>query len=401
MFSGMFDSIFRFNPAFTLTEVEDLDEDVLDRFRPLIRMKDIYGFLHAPAEAKLTVKVVNRHFAAFLKEIHEPRRMRDVFVDYRQGTDDEKVKLLIRLVLDSVLEVQKDGKFVSGPDAVNQVLLRSDSRGCFFDDEKEKNPVQIVSEKALYCAMHSVLDHPQELSFYLYNFNRIPLSLKWNERFPDETSIAQYLDLEESGSWKGMPDRVTPQPIRRDQRGEPNQFDLYWRSWRLKKEKLSKSVPRYKVYISPVPDDLPKAFRIVRDHVSDSEAHAMKVGRTLSGMLRSDKFIVYFREVTPAFEFASEMSEKLHSCRSYGVPFSYQVNPDVPVVSMGVDPPPVLGEKNSWRLYIANRLALAIQGAKRMKEKDPKTYIQTYMDMLGIDCRKWRPHDRDWRIDFK
>jgi len=397
----MFEKVYRFNPVFKLTPVEELTDDQKKRFRHLISSKNCYGFLHAPREAKLTVKTVNRSFAEFLINLRKPKIIGDILASYKQGTDEEKRQLLIRLVLDSVLEVQENGEFVSGVEAVNRVLLSSDDIAGGIVEDDNKNFSQVVSQKSIHFALNSAIIHPQDISFYLYNFNRIPISLRWRQRLPDENAVAKFLNLEDSDSWHGMPEWVKPQPIRIEENGEPNQFDLYWRSWKLKNRKPLKDMPSYKVYFCPLPDELPEVFRVVREIASDSEAHAMKIGRRLTGILRPDKYIIYFTQFPPALEFAREVSKRLDSFNSQGTPFSYQVNADNPLVSMGVDPPSILGERNSWRLYITNKIALAIQGVRRTQAKEPVEYIHSYMRVLGVDSHNWKPLNKDWSIEFK
>jgi hypothetical protein len=381
--------------------MEELTEDQKKKFRHLIESGNFYGFLHAPREAKLTVKTVNRSFAEFLNDLREPKRIADIFAGYDQGTEEEKKQLLIRLVLDSVLEVQNDGEFVSGVEAVRQVLSPETGTIDNGDINHKGNLAQTLSAEAIHFAFNSALIHPQDVSFYLYNFNRIPLSLNWQKRFPDEAAVAAFLGLHADGSWEGMPAWVKPQPVRIEDGGEPNQFDLYWRSWQLKARKPSKDMPSYKVYFCPTPDGLPSVFRIVRDIAADSEAHAMKIGRALTGILRADKFIVYFSDFPLALRFAEDISSKLTGFYSQGNPFSFQVEQDSGLVCMGVDPPPILGEKNSWRLYITNKIALAIQGARRTEPENPLEYLHTYMHMLGVDSHNWRPLKDDWSIDFR
>ena len=397
----MFDNVFRLNPLFTLTPFEDLSEDQKKKFRNLTNDKNFYGFLHAPREAKLTIKTVNRDLADFLRQLIEPKKLSDLFQIFNKGTKEEKEDFIIKLVLDSVLEVKDNNEFISGVEAVNRVLSPSTDFIRHNGDDSKKNHTQVLSDRSIHFALNSALIQPRDLSFLLYNFNRLPLSRRWKRRLPDEVALARYLDLWDDGVWPGMPKEVRPRPIRKDNKGEPNIFDLYWRAWRFKKKVSSKDKSSYKVYFSPLPQDLPDVFRMVRDAAAQSFAHSMKIGRNLSGILRADKLIVYFSEYPPALDFACKMSKTLTSFHYQGTPFSFQVNPDNPLVSMGVDPPRKFGDLFSWRLYITNKLSLAMQGARRTKAKNPINYIHTYMRMIGVDSYNWRPLSDDWSIEFQ
>ncbi len=286
-------------------------------------------------------------------------------------------------------------------EAVNRILSPSAHFVDHDGDDSRKNHTQVLSDRSIYFAFNSALTQPLDLSFLLYNFNRIPLSRRWKRALPDEEALSKYLDLQDDGSWPGMPGWVKPKPIRKDENGQPSIFDLFWRAWRFKQKIPSEDKPSYKIYFSPLPQDLPQVFRVVRDAAAYSDAHSMKIGRNLSGILRADKFIVYFSEYPPALDFAKGMSKTPASRRYQGTPFSFQVEQDSPLVSLGVDPPRKLGDMNSWRLYVTNKLSLAIQGARRTGAEDPAEYIHTYMRMIGIDSHNWRPLSDDWRLEFQ
>ncbi len=393
----MFDKIFRLNPLYSITPFEDLTDEQKKRFQHLVSNKALYGFVHAPREAKLTVKAVNRDLADFLRQFSRPIRLRDAFQKFDRGTKEERRKYIIRLVLDSVLQVLADGEFISGVEAVNRVL--TSSKNLAYSGDKRAY-IQTISERGIHLAFNSALTTPQDLATYLYNLNCIPINRRWKRHLPDSKALAAYLHLRDDGTWQGMPNSIRSRQIRLDEKGEPDTFDLYWRSWDFKKRKHPKDKPSYKVYFSPLPQDLPRVFQIVRGAVAESGAHFMKIGRHLAGILRPDKLLVYFSEYKQAFDFASLMSEQLISLDPQGVPFSFQVNPKNPIVSMGVDPPHKIGESYSWRLYITTKLALAIQGARRDGTKNPLEYIHAYMQLIGVDSLRWRPLSDDWSIEF-
>ena len=393
----MFDNVFRLNPIYSITPFEELSEAQKKRFKG----KEFYALLHAPREAKLTVKAVNQKLALFLSHLREPKKLSEIFQKFDKGTKEEKEQFTIQLVLDCVLDVKSDDGFISGVEAVNRVLLPSPHAVHFADQKGRKTHTQTVSDRALYFAFNSALTQPIKISFLLYNFNRVPMNHRWKQIIPDEGALCKYLDLREDGSWTKMPEWIAPQKIRLDQKGQPNVFDLYWRSWNLKNREISKDMPSYKVYFSPLPRYLPDVFRIVRGEAANSEAFFMKVGRNLTGILRADKLIVYFARFDLAFDFARRMSETLAHFESQATPFSFQVHPESSLVSMGVDPPRILGERYSWRLYMTSKLSLAIQGARRTKAKDPRGYVNTYMGMLGIDTIDWRPAREDWSVEFE
>jgi len=397
----MFDTIFRLNPLFTLTCLQDVDEKQKEQFTRFASKKDFFGLLHAPPEAKLTVKAVNRDLAVFLQQLHEPKRLSTVFSSLGEKAKEEDERYILRLVLDNVLEVQHEGEFISGVEAVNRVLSPPSRFQHPTQTPGKRNRIQILSDASIFFAVNSALVHPRDVSLVLYNFNRIPLSRHWKQRFPNETALATYLDLSDDGSWEGMSNWAIPRVAEKETNGKTAQFDLYWRGWNFARKRPPEDMPSYKVYFSPLPQDLPDVFRIVRHAASHSEAHFMKIGRNVPEILRADKLIVYFGEYRHAVGFAREMSGSLASFRYQGTPFSYQVNPDNPLVSIGVDPPRNFGNLFSWRLYITTKLSLAIQGARRTGAKDISEYIHTYMRVVGVDSLNWCPLNEDWSIAFR
>lgn len=396
---SMFDKEFRLNPIFTITPVEKLSEGQKRKFRRVIEKKDIYGLLHAPPGAKATVKALNRKLADFLNRLRRPCKIADLFPEAGEEDNSGKQQFIVQLVLDSVLEVKYEKSFISGVEAVNRVLLPS-MKTQKPDVPGSKNHVQALSGKAIDFTLNSALIQPRDMSSFMYNFNRLPLCRRWRQRLPDEASVTEFLGLKEDNSWRGMPERVKLRTVETDEEGNLKVFDQFWRYWYLGDKKEGRETSNYKVYVSPLPEDVPEVFRIVRDDFVHSGACAMKIGRNLTELLRSDKFIVYFSEYKAAFDFAVKLSGSTASYRYQGVPFSFQIDPDKPLVSLGVDPPLKFGERNSWRHYITNKLALAIQGVWRSETKEPLEHINTHMRMVGVDSINWRPVNNDWQIEF-
>jgi len=395
----MFDNIFRLNPILSITPVEELSETQRRKFRRIISRKEVYGFLHAPPEARLTVKALNRKLADFLTAFRTPMKITDYSRTFLEEAGEEKRQFIVQLVLDSVLEVRHGDAFISGVDAVNKVLLRAAGErvATVFDSG---NQTQKLTAEAMELALNSALRQPRDISAFLYNYNRIPMSREWRHRLPDEGAVARYLGLSSDGTWPQMPAGIRPREVKYDEQGNPSAFDQFWRYWAFRDKDISKEAPSYKVYINPVPGDFAEVFGIVRRDITDSRAYSMKIGRNVTEVLRADKFIVYFSVYSDAVDFANGLSGRLQGYRSQGVPFSHQVNPENPLITIGVDPPRKLGEANSWRHYITDKVALAIQGAWRSGTKDPMEHIHTYMRMTGIDSINWRPANSDWSISF-
>jgi len=396
----MFDHIYRLNPIFEITPVEKLTDSQKTRFSRVLERKRIHALLIAPDHTKITVKTLGRDIADFLQHLREPKRITDLPDRFNEGPEAERKEFIAKLVLDTVLEVQGGDGFISGVEAVSGVLFPSTATARRSVGDT-LNRIQSLSLEAIGFVLESAAEDPRDISAFLYNFNRLPLCTRWRERFPDEEAVAGFLDLSSDNTWTGMPGSVRMKSTGADAPEDTKIFDLFWRYWTFREQPEARETLNHKIYVSPLPEDLPAVFGIVRKMAAEGEAHSMKIGRHVTELLRSDKLIIYFAGHGAAIEFAAELAGKLARFEGQGVPFSYQPDRENPIVSVGVDPPKRLGERNSWRRYITDRLALAVQDVRRTGTGDRIGRIRTYMRMHGIDIDEWRPASNDWSVPFE
>src|SRR6185369_3495174 len=93
-----------------------------------------------------------------------------------------------------------------------------------------------------------------------------------------------------------------------------------------------------------------------------------KIGADAAGLLRPDKIVLYFADQQSLLQVAGALHARLPGVRAQGVPFSAEITGDG-LLSWGMDPPArerVLAwhEPESWRLWVARRLALAMIAAQ-------------------------------------
>jgi hypothetical protein len=397
--ASILNNIFRLNPIFKIALIEDLTEAQKTSFRRVLSGKRVHSLLHAPREANLTVKALNQPLAELLESLRVPTRIADLPARLREESDREMQQLVVQLVLDGVLEVQLNGCYLSGLEALDK-MVSLPRRAAHPDQHAERNYTCKISRTAIGFALQSVYKHPRDIAWILYNFNRTPMHRGRLKQSPDMEAVARFLGLDERGGWQGMPETVRPVRSERDDEGNFTPFFQVWRSWKVGRKRGSRDSAGYKVYLSPLPDETPEVFRIVRETVADSGANSMKTGRVFSALLRADKLIVYFRTISGALEYAESLVRATSSFKGQGVPFTYQVAPDNSLISIGVDPPGKFGLDNSWRRYVTDKLALAIQAFHRSTRDDPIAYIRTHMSMFGVDIDQWRPVNNDWTMEF-
>src|SRR5688572_16251176 len=107
------------------------------------------------------------------------------------------------------------------------------------------------------------------------------------------------------------------------------------------------AAPACKLYVSPMPDSLPRAFPIVAETFAGASVRSFKVGRGLHGLLRPDKIVAYFDDRSHLDDVARTLGALLDGCRAQGTPFTADAGGDG-LLSWGVDPPDWT-EGASWR----------------------------------------------------
>lgn len=144
--------------------------------------------------------------------------------------------------------------------------------------------------------------------------------------------------------------------------------------------------PRYKLYVSPRPEALARAFPIVAEAFASAGVRSFKVGRALHGLLRPDKIVAYFDDRAHLGAVANMLEARLSGCRAQGTPFTADAGGDG-LLSWGVDPAdPTAGA--SWRAWITRRLALALTTTERGDR------IAAALDSIrdaGVDPERWAP----------
>jgi hypothetical protein len=356
---------FRANPAFELVVLDRLTAEQRAVLGDAQDDPDLYGVL-LPHDPGPTAKAVDRDTALLYLTLRQPGPL----PGYMQSLGSELEATVRRLVLDGVLEIAHDGGFVSGPDAL----------AALGEDEAPAAGGRIarLSLEALrYAARQRITDLPV-LAGRIYAYNRLPLSARWARRFPDRASVARLADGSQIGS-------------RWTQTAGTDDADI-WRAWARATGHSSNGGTTHKLYVSPQPAALADALRITVEVLGQTEASGFKVGSDLVGILRPDKFVVYFSGLDPLAEAAEKLRPRLEGLPAHGVPFTAEIAGDG-LLSWGVDPPRT--EHTSWRVWLAHRLAGALLAAR--EESEPWRYALERIRLEGVDPQTWAPSQAMWR----
>ena len=365
----------RANPRYSLVMLASLREPELGRVGELGLDADAHGLLYPDAASGLTLKVVGRDTA-------------DLFEGLQQATvpahadADDVGAALARLILDGVLEIERDGCFVAGAAARELVCEAASAPDC-------SSEVGRLSEAALRYGEALRLREPLALSVRLYCYNRLPVTGQWRRALDSSHAVRLHLGLDRGAVAARLRDAWVERP--------PDPSNDGWFRW----ETIVCEDPRparWKLYISPSPEHLRDVLGAVATETADAGASALKVGKDVAGILRPDKLIAYFPTLAQLRAAAARLGEALSGVPAQGVPFSAELD-RAGLLSYGVDPPVAAdlrgwAGKESWRLWITNRLASALVSADATGvEQDGGGYARARLALEGIDTVRWLPSD--------
>lgn len=342
---------------------------------------EVYGLL-VPRESAggLEVSAVDRDTALLFLTLQDagplPRYM-------WTALGESAIDVAVRLVLDGVLEVEHENKFVASAAACEALGLVAGDLG--------SGRLAGISYEALRSAGLLEKDHAQALAGFLYRYNREPLSPRWKERIPDQSAAAAFCGWESGGHATGAASDWTRQPVPGDG----------WISWRSSKgvHGPRAGTPVYKLYVSPTTEALPEAFGVAVEDFATAGAFAFKVGADLEGLLRPDKLVAYFSSFEALAEASSRLAADLDGIPPQGVPFTAESSADG-LLSWGVDPPSSASigmGVESWRLWIVRQLASALIAARAADAPDPIGFALQRLQVRGVDTTNWAPTQLMWK----
>lgn len=152
------------------------------------RDPDGYGVLRPRADGRLSMKSVSRDTALLWLTLQSPAPLPRYVI---QTLGDACDQVIGRMVLDGLLEIEADGKLLSGPAAHALVCMEHPG-----DDPKPQGPLAALSRGALEYVAALEPYAPVALSARLYMYNRVPVSPRWRREMPDRTAVERHLGLE-------------------------------------------------------------------------------------------------------------------------------------------------------------------------------------------------------------
>jgi hypothetical protein len=305
------------------------------------------------------------------------------YVGTRLGGELEET--VARLVLDGVLEVERDGGFVSGPAAVEPRRRRG--------DHPAGGRTAQLSHDAL-CYAQALEDLPAEaLAARLYAYGRQPVSERLRSRLGTREARELYLGLDRGGPSR----RLLEARFVQVSDGDSESPWLLWRARSNGSRPRNGAAGRAKLYVSPSIDALPEVLSATIESVAAARgAAALKLGASVADLCRPDKLMVYFAGLDDLHKAASALSERLDGAGAQGVPFTAAITADG-LLSWGLDPPEQVGA-GSWRLWVTTLLARYLAVARELQSgsSEPWLYATERLRLDGVDPVTWTPEPALW-----
>ncbi len=310
------EGVFSTNPTYELVLFDRLPAEQREMLKDLRKDSDFYGILRPRENSGLGVKSVSRDTALLYLTLQQPGPIPEYV---RESLGDRCNQEITRLVLDGVLAVESDGKFLSGSEAA--ALMYADA-GELPAAITAEGFLERLSLEALHYGQCLGITDRIALSGRLYGYNRTPLSPFWKRTLADTEAVTEYLGIRQGASrellereWFGV--------------NNPAQNDgwLAWQSrrWDARVSLGDHNMIGCKLYISPRTDHLPEAFPVILTAMSRTRVRHFKVGKDAPGLLRPDKMVAYFSSYEDLIETVEQLKKELAGCPAHGVPFTAEL----------------------------------------------------------------------------
>ncbi len=372
------DAEYRANPGYDLVR---LDKAIPSELR-LLDGSDgeaLYGVLRPrPGSPELAVRVAAPDTALLFLGLAEPGAL-PAYV--RSQLKDDLEPTIGRLLLDGVLQIARDGNFVSGPATVELLSESAPAGG--------RGRIGELSVAALQYGGRLGDALPLEvIAARLYLFGCRPISPRLRAQFGDPGALWAYL---------GSRRPTGPHPPLTS--GWREVLAPGWRAWNRRRPGNDDG-KRFKLYVSPAVTALPHAFGVVAETLDrEPGVLGLKVGRDIFGVSRPDKIVAYFARLEDLQRCGAQLRETLAGCPAHGVPFTAAVTEDG-LLSWGADPSPSASAAGarSWRQWLAQRMAeLLVDGQRAEVAGVPAwRYVLHRLRLSGVDTDTWIPSGTLW-----
>ena len=345
---------------------------------------EVYG-LFKPffASPNLTSKVAYRNVALLFLHLQQSDILPRCYTTAPDNTFNET---LARLVLDGILEIEWQQKFVTGSAAVEAVYGKA-----VFDHGLIPDQLSLLSIKAIEYALMLQLPDVKLMASRLYSYNAQSWDAARKNKFYESHTVKEFLLGRLNSEVENLLNTLWDSIVASEKKG--------WLAWatsnKSDKSFIDESIT-YKLYISPEIAYFPELFAKAVPVITASQAYCFKTGSSIHGLLRADKMVVYFKNMEALKETALLLERELEGFAAQGVPFTKQLDKKG-LLSCGVDPlkQDILKsvDGGSWRIKVTDQLASAIIQAQtdKLNLDDSIEFIRAKLFAGGIDAVNWLP----------
>lgn len=387
---GVLSRRLRANPRYELVLFDRLAPAQQAALSTLQEDSDFYGLLRPRGGEAMNIKSVDQQTALLFLTLEEPGSLPQYA---RNQLGDAASRVVAQLVLDGLLEIEQGDCFVSGAEAYAVV-----SDEWQHSPTTSQNALTRLSQRALQYGQALEMANVQQLSLALYSYNRAPVTPALTRAYSTPEAIANHLGIDDGAKIQaGLARYWMPVTSSSQSSG--------WHAWRpLASRRTLRDTPyTYKLYVSPRFGAIANALDALVAISPKMRALSFKLGKDLYGLCRPDKFVIYFAEIEDLLEAAEAFKGQVSGCPSQGVPFTSAITDDG-LLSWGIDPPrsaqtPLTGHRESWRLWLTNRLASAIRMAQleTSGQVEPWQFALQRIQLEGVDSKTWMPVEVRWR----
>lgn len=364
-------------------------QSLLAEFR---KDREFFGIVRSRHRGGPSVRVVDRLTAQLIGELLSGRVLSAA---QRHALGDRGRRVLARLVLDGVLEVHDDSRFVSGPRAHHLVVPPEFASS---DNGTVRHSLDRLSNRALQFAALLTSGDARHLAARLYAFNSQPVTPRLVRLMPSPAATAAHLRLDERTV------RASLESGWHHLESEPANGWRFWPS-RTEAHVLDAERVTFKLYLSPATESLCEVLPTMVEVLRRCDAPSFKVGSDLRNLVRPDKIIVYFAQLPRLLEVSAALHSALSGSTAQGVPFTTAIHGSA-LLSWGVDPAESTArvpwsDAESWRSWITQRLAAYVVRASRaaLEVEDRAQFAVDRLSLEGIDTAIWSPIE-EWRREF-
>lgn len=331
------------------------------------KLKDGFGYVYLSNESDSAFEL-SKDLALLLFSLSEPSLLPEY---YRRNFGHNRLLDLLELVRLNFIEVKIESSFLSGVEAVDVLNNR------YADIH---NRLCAISENAVRRSVHLNISNVQKNFQYLYTYNTFPIHPQ------SKLEYANDLDFIFSSGFNQNSWNVS---------SNIEGWHYFVNHSGLAKTKKS----NYKLYISPVPRNVPLVMQAAGKVLASIKDMSFKVGRGIEGLARPDKMIAYFSSYDLLSEAADRILEETKGVEAQGVPFSVAID-SAGLLSWGMDVYTTEGENQSWRQWMVNSIIQSIGDGNMRTPDEAWTDVSMALHNEGIDPWTFIPNER-WKQRYQ